>query len=114
LRALTWSAVGFDAAGRGRATGASIVTGGRDDCWASAPENEATAIRPATAETFLPEWLSGLSGTGLIAATDRNDLGIFAAPILTGTLNSNSLTQSLCGERPKVLVSSEKFPVNAN
>ena len=49
-----------DAAGRGRATGASTVTGGRLDCCASAPENEATAIRPATAVTFLPELFSML------------------------------------------------------
>jgi len=78
VRARTWSGEGVDVAGRGRATGASIVTGGRLDCCASAPENEATAIRLATAETFRPELLSNFSSTELTVAIDRNDLGAFA------------------------------------
>jgi hypothetical protein len=75
VRARNASGDGLDEAGRGRATGASTVTGGRGACCASAPENEATAIRPATDETFLPELLSILSPTELIAAIERNDLG---------------------------------------
>src|SRR5207247_5361875 len=77
-RARIWSGEGFEAAGRGRATGASTVTGGRLDCCASAPENDATAMRPATAETFLPELFSVVWPTELIAASKRSDLGAFA------------------------------------
>jgi hypothetical protein len=77
-RARSCSGEGFDAAGRGRATGASTVTGGRLDCCASAPENDATAIKPATAETFRPELLSGFSFAELFVADARNDFGILA------------------------------------
>src|SRR5437660_11375861 len=77
-RARSWSADGLAAAGRGRATGASTVTGGRLDCCASAPENDATAIRPATAETVLPELFSIAWLTELIAPSKRSDLGAFA------------------------------------
>ena len=44
-------------------------------------ENDATAIKPATAETRFPELSSGLSSTELIAAKSRNDLGVIACPI---------------------------------
>jgi len=81
LRARTCSGDGFDAAGRGRVTGASTVTGGRFDCCASAPENDATAIRPATADTFVPEPPSNLSSTRSTIAIERNDLGAIARPI---------------------------------
>src|ERR1700709_1769843 len=77
-RARSASGEGLEAAGRGRATGASTVTGGRLDCCASAPENEATAIRPATAETALPSSFSIVWLTELIAASKRSDLGAFA------------------------------------
>ena len=103
VRARSWSGEGFDAAERGRATGASIVTGGRFDCCASAPENEATAISPATAETFRPELLSNFSSTELIVAIERNDLGAFASPIPFAPLrHSNSLMRFICSERQSV------------
>src|SRR5204862_4865974 len=75
VRARIWAAEGFAAAGRGRATGASTVTGGKLDCCASAPENDAAAIRPATAVTVLPELFSNVWLTELIAASKRSDLG---------------------------------------
>src|SRR5882757_867567 len=77
VRARSWAAEGFAAAGRWRATGASTVTGGRLDCWASAPENDATAIRPATAVTVLPELFSMDWLTDLIAVSKRSDFGAF-------------------------------------
>jgi len=114
VRARTWSGEGFDAAGRGRATGASTVTGGRFDCCASAPENEATAIRPATAETFRPELLSNFSSTELIVAIERNDLGAFASPIPFAPLNSIPIrSRDSFAASDKVLVSGEKIGVNA-
>jgi hypothetical protein len=93
LRAWIWSGVGFEAAGRGRATGASTVTGGRFvfDCCASAPDNVATAIRLATAETFRPEWFSNVSLIEFNAAYERNELGIFAVFILNAPLDQNSI-----------------------
>ena len=54
-----------------------VIAGGRLDCCASAEENEATAMSPATAET-----LPTLASDGLLirsaAAIVRNDLGILA------------------------------------
>ena len=62
------------------ATGASTFTGGRFDCCACAPlDTDATAIRPATAETVLPESLSKLFIE--FAATERNDCGATTCPI---------------------------------
>ena len=75
LRARICSGDGLEAAGFGRATGASTVTGGRSDCFAFAPETDATAIRPATALTFLPETVSKPSALALTAANERNDRG---------------------------------------
>jgi len=44
-------------------------------------ENEATAIRLATARTFRPELLSNFSSTRVDRRDERNDLGAFASPI---------------------------------
>src|SRR5438046_8535906 len=89
-RARSWSAEGLAAAGRGRATGASTVTGGRLDCCASAPENDATAIKPATAETFLPELFSTVWLTELIATLKRSDLGALVLFITRPLMNPGS------------------------
>jgi hypothetical protein len=114
VRARSWSDEGFDAGGRGRATGASTVTGGRFGCCASAPENEATAIRPATAETFLPELLSNFAPTELTVAIERNDLGAFALPITRPQLNFSPRILSHATNCPIALVSSVKMRVNAD
>jgi hypothetical protein len=59
------------------------LTGGRlDDCCASAPENDATAISPATAETLVPEAPSIFPSAKLTAAIARNDRGAMTCPIL--------------------------------
>jgi hypothetical protein len=70
--------VGFGAARCGRATGASIVTGGRLDCCASAGEKEAAAMRPATADTLPTELTSSDLSIDPAATTVRNDLGTLA------------------------------------
>jgi hypothetical protein len=78
-------------------------------CCASAPENEATAISPATAETFRPELLSNFSSTELIVAIERNDLGAFASPILFAPLSHpNSLMRFICSERQSVGIGRKK------
>ena len=56
------------------------MTGG-SACCASAPENDATAIKPAIAETFLPELPSIASSTRPLVAIKRNDRGAFICPI---------------------------------
>ncbi|MFK4540024.1 hypothetical protein ABIA00_008207 [Bradyrhizobium ottawaense] len=82
MRARTCSGEGFDDVGRGRSTGASTVTGGRFDCCACAPlDTDATAIKLATAETFLPETPANFSSTRPNAATERNDFGATTCPI---------------------------------
>jgi len=53
------------------------------DCCASALEKEATAISPATADTFGPELFSKDSPTSSTVATERNDRGATARPIFT-------------------------------
>jgi hypothetical protein len=105
--------VGAVAAGRGRATGASTVTGGRFDCCASAPENEATAIIPATAETFRPEQLSNFSLTEFIAALERSDLGVFALFIPRAPTEFQIADAVHSRISDGALVSSEKIRVNA-
>jgi hypothetical protein len=64
-----------------RATGASTLTGGRSDGCASAPETDATAIRPATADTLL-EMPSNFPALSWIAAFARSDRGVMTCPIL--------------------------------
>jgi hypothetical protein len=98
--------------GRGRVTGASTVTGGRLDC-ASAPENDATAIRPATAVTFRPERLSDFSLAEFIAAFERSDLGVFALFIHSPQTKIQSAHASFAMSA-RMWLSSEKNRVNAN
>ncbi|MDB5566486.1 MAG: hypothetical protein JWP84_3052 [Tardiphaga sp.] len=50
-------------------------------CCASAPLKEATAIIPATAVTLQPEPSSFLLLIASIAASERNECGVFACPI---------------------------------
>ncbi len=83
-------------------------------CWASAPENDATAIRPATAETVLPELFSITWPTELIAVLKTRDFGAFTL-LMMRSLNEYGLVRNFVGAtiRPNVVLSSEEIRVNA-
>jgi hypothetical protein len=81
---------------------------------ASAPVTEATAIRPATAVTFLPVAPSAFSSNELIVANDRSDRGATAYPMSNKPQAVNFLVCSfLSSTSVDQLVSGVKIQVNA-
>ncbi|GLH76214.1 hypothetical protein SSBR45G_11220 [Bradyrhizobium sp. SSBR45G] len=83
--------------GLARAIGASTLTGGRSEAGcASADDIEATAIRPATADTLVTKGPSPRPSVNFIAAPVRSERGALTCPIYLHApqiFHSTSLTR---------------------
>jgi hypothetical protein len=77
------------------------------DCCASAPENDATAIKLATAETFVAEY--PVPSAEPTTASKRSDLGALTLLISSTPPKSTFVAKSRCDELSLSVIEREFF-----